>query len=198
MARIDGPLQALSGQWVKLVPLSVDHIDAIYEAGRHELIWDYMFDRIHTRDDAVAYVENALSNRDVGTELPLVNVELATGRVVGSTRLFDYSPVHRQVEIGHTWLTPSVWRSAINTESKLLLLKYCFEELKLLRVQLKTDGRNVRSQTAIARLGAKQEGVLRKHRLLPDGYIRDTVMFSILDDEWPSVRDRLQGLLSAH
>lgn len=196
--RFDGTFQGLSGQWVKLVPLSADHIDEIYEAGRDERIWAYMFDRMDTRDDAVAYVESALKKRDLGTELPLVNIDLATGRVVGSTRLFDHSSVHRQVEIGHTWLTPSVWRSAINTESKLLLLTYCFEELHLLRVQLKTDGRNVRSQTAIARLGAQKEGVLRKHRVLPDGYIRDTVMFSILDEEWPQVRDRLRGLLAAH
>lgn len=194
----DISLQELSGQWVKLTPLSMEHIDEIYEAGRDERIWTYMFDRIVTRENAEAFVQSALANRQQGTEFPLVNVELATNRVVGSTRLFDYSAAHRQLEIGYTWLTPAVWRTAINTESKLLLLQYCFEELNLERVQLKTDGRNIRSQTAIARLGATKEGVLRKHRVLPDGYIRDTVMFSVLREEWPQVRERLQRLLAAH
>ena len=97
------------------------------------------------------------------------------------------------MEIGHTWYNPSVWRTRVNTESKYMLLRYCFESLNLLRVQIKTDLRNERSQAAIARLGAQKEGILRQHRVLYDGYIRDTVMFSIIDKEWPQVKERLEG-----
>lgn len=192
------PMQKLTGKWVELVPLSLDHVEEVYQAGRFDDIWSHMFDRLRSLEDAKVYVERALENRARGAEFPFVNVDLATGRVVGSTRLFDFSESHRQVEIGHTWLTPAVWRTAINTESKYLLLQYCFERLDLVRVQLKTDGRNTRSQAALTRIGATREGVLRKHRVLPDGYIRDTVMYSVISEEWPTVRARLHGYLDGH
>ena len=117
-----------------------------------------------------------------------------TGRAIGSTRLLDVRPADRQVEIGATFLARDYWRTAANTESKYLFLKYCFETLGCVRVALKTDGRNVRSQEAIARLGAVREGTLRKHMNVR-GYQRDTVYFSILDSEWPSVRSRLTARL---
>jgi RimJ/RimL family protein N-acetyltransferase len=119
----------------------------------------------------------------------------ATGRAIGSTRLLDLRPADRQVEIGSTFLARGFWRTPANTESKLLFLTYCFETLGCVRVALKTDGRNVRSQEAIARLGAVREGVLRKHMNVR-GYQRDTVYFSILDHEWPAVRARLQARLA--
>lgn len=122
-------------------------------------------------------------------------IDQATNQVVGSTRFLDISSQHRQLEIGSTWLTPSVWRTRMNTECKYLLLKHCFEVLETIRVQIKTDRRNVQSQRAIERLGAVKEGVLRRHRILPDGYVRDTVYYSVIDEEWPAVKARLEAFL---
>jgi len=123
-------------------------------------------------------------------------VDAASGRAVGSSRFGDIAPEHGRVEIGWTWIAPSHQRTAVNTEAKLLQLAYAFDELGATRVALKTDGRNLRSQAAIERLGAVREGTLRRHIRLPDGYIRDTVYFSILAEEWPAVKARLEELLS--
>lgn len=138
-------------------------------------------------------VQMALRDLEAGCCVPYT--VFAGEVIVGSTRLIDLSETDRGVEIGWTWLTPSVWRTAVNTECKFLLLRYCFEELNLIRVMLKTDSRNMRSQAAITRLGAVKEGVLRNHRILPDGYIRDSVIFSIIDQEWPNVCKHLQDAL---
>jgi RimJ/RimL family protein N-acetyltransferase len=123
-------------------------------------------------------------------------VDAASGRAIGATRFGDIAPEHGRVEIGWTWIAPSHQRSAVNTEAKLLQLSYAFDELGATRVALKTDGRNEGSQAAIARLGAVREGVLRRHLRLPDGFIRDTVYYSILSDEWPAVKARLQERLA--
>jgi RimJ/RimL family protein N-acetyltransferase len=122
-------------------------------------------------------------------------VDASTGRAIGSSRFGDVAPEHGRVEIGWTWIAPSHQRSAINTEAKLLQLGYAFGELGATRVALKTDGRNMRSQAAIERLGAQREGTLRRHLRLPDGFIRDTVYFSILAEEWPAVKARLEERL---
>ena len=122
-------------------------------------------------------------------------IDKETNRPVGSTRYMDITLPNRGLEIGWTWLTPSVWRTRMNTECKYLLLKHGFEELNLLRIQLKTDSRNLRSQRAMERLGAVREGVLRRHRLLSDGYQRDTVYYSILAEEWAGVKARLERSL---
>jgi RimJ/RimL family protein N-acetyltransferase len=118
-------------------------------------------------------------------------------RVLGSTRLFDLSDANRSVEIGWTWLTPAVWRTRVNTECKMLLLTHAFETMGAIRVQLKTDSRNVRSREAIERIGGVFEGILRSHRIMPDGYLRDSVYYSILDKEWPVVKRRLEAMLAA-
>jgi RimJ/RimL family protein N-acetyltransferase len=125
-------------------------------------------------------------------------VDRATGRVVGSTRFGDIDVDSERLEIGWTWLAPSAWRTAINTEAKLLQLRFAFDELGAGRVGLKTDARNTRSRAAIERLGAVREGTLRRHLRMPDGFIRDSVLYSILADEWPSVRERLEGRLRDH
>ncbi len=117
-------------------------------------------------------------------------------KIVGSTRFLDISISHRHAEIGWTWLAPHVWRTRINTECKYLLLRHGFETLDLIRVQLKTDRRNLTSQQAIERIGGQKEGILRKHRIMPNGYIRDSVYYSILDEEWPLVKTRLQRILN--
>ncbi len=167
-------------------------------AGRSPEIWEYMPMRVARRDDMGRLVREALQAQAEGREIPFVIRDRASGRIIGSTRFLDLRPSHRSLEIGWTWLTPDVWRTSSNTECKYLLLRHCFESLGLLRVQLKTDARNVRSQRAIERLGAVREGVLRHHVIMPDGYLRDSVYYSILAEEWSGTRTRLEGSLQAH
>lgn len=185
----------LEGSRVRLVPIGREHVQGIYEAANAEEIWAYMPYPIDSLERAEFFVEEALAAVEKGTDLVFVIFDKERDRIVGSTRYLDISVANRGLEIGWTWLHPSVWRSPINTESKYLLLRHAFEALRFIRVQLKTDARNVRSQTAIARLGAVREGVLRNHRILPDSYVRDSVYFSILDREWPDVKARLESAL---
>jgi RimJ/RimL family protein N-acetyltransferase len=190
-----GPVR-LTGERVELVPLETAHVAALFEAGRSPEIWEYMPMRVATGDDMARLVREALEAQAQGRELPfVVRDRAAAGRVVGSTRFLEITPAHRGIEIGWTWLSPDVWKTPINTECKYLLLGHCFETLAMIRVQLKTDLRNVRSQRAIERLGALREGVLRHHRIMPDGYLRDSVYYSILAGEWPQVKAKLEGLL---
>ncbi len=185
----------LVGARAKLVPMARSHADALFRAGRSPEIWPYMPIWVNTPEDMRRLVEEAVSAKEDGGELPFVIIDLGSGHVVGSTRLFEFSPAHRHVEIGWTWLAPEVWRTSINTECKYLLLRHCFETLHLIRVQLKTDTRNLQSQRAIERIGAVREGALRHHRIMPDGYLRDSVYYSILAEEWPAVKARLEGWL---
>jgi N-acetyltransferase len=143
------------------------------------------------------WVRAALDERDKTGSMPYAIQDRATGSLVGSTRVFDIQPTHRNGEIGHTWYTPSVWRTAINTECKLLLLGHLFEKVDFLRVQFKTCSRNVRSQKAIERLGAVKEGMLRDNIVNADGYIRTSVYYSVLQRDWPEVKKRLEGFLAA-
>ena len=187
----------LTGLRAQLIPLDRTHIPALYQAGQHDDIWHYMpLQTTPTQERMAGSVESALADQAAGTCLPFTIKDQETGSIVGSTRLFDISTLHRQGEIGHTWLTPSVWRTRINTECKYLLLRHAFESLGMIRVQLKTDLRNIRSQAAIERLGAVKEGVLRNHFILPDGYIRHSVLYSITDAEWPAVKTRLERFLT--
>lgn len=149
-----------------------------------------------TEEAALRYVEHAESTLKRGEALTFAVTKAGDGEAVGTTTFFDGSSSDRRLEIGSTWLGRSVWRTAINTEAKLLLLRHAFETLGCLRVQLKTDIRNERSQAAIARLGATREGVLRAHMRRLDGTQRDTVMYSIIADEWPAVQTRLEGILA--
>ncbi|HNB51628.1 MAG TPA: GNAT family protein [Anaerolineales bacterium] len=188
----------LTGQRAQLIPLSIDHVDVLLQAGQYPEIWPYMaLQTTPTRERLAQYLETGLAEQAAGTCLPFTIVDQETGAFVGSTRLFDVVLAHRRGEIGHTWLTPSVWRTRINTECKYLLLSHAFETLGMIRVQLKTDSRNTRSQAAIERLGAVKEGILRNHVILPDGYIRHSVMYSITNAEWPDVKNRLAAFLQA-
>jgi len=146
-------------------------------------------------DETLTLIRQARDDMASGYALTYAQIWNTTGRAIGSTRLLDVRPKDRQVEIGATFLAREYWRTPANTESKYLFLGYCFETLGCVRVALKTDGRNVRSQEAIARLGAVREGVLRRHMNVR-GYQRDTVYFSILDDEWPAVKARLEARLA--
>jgi len=186
----------LRGAHVTLEPIEERHAPDLFAAMQDEEVCRYLAWPPPVKlDETLALVREA---RDVMTRrqaIVFAQVWNATGRVIGSTRLLDVRPADRQVEIGSTFLARDYWRTPANTESKLLFLTYCFETLGCVRVALKTDGRNVRSQDAIARLGAVREGVLRKHMNVR-GYQRDTVYFSILEDEWPAVRARLQARLA--
>jgi N-acetyltransferase len=185
----------LKGNAVKLVPMEKEHIAGLWEAAKPEEIWEFTYSKVKSLEAMEKMVLSALEDRDKGISYPFVVIELPTNRIVGSTRFLDVSPIHKTAEIGWTWYNPSVWRTVVNTECKYLLLKHGFEVWNLNRVQLKTDSRNLRSQAAIQRIGAKKEGVLRKERIIEDGYIRDTVYYSIVDEEWPVVSKRLLSKL---
>ncbi|MGG0463716.1 GNAT family N-acetyltransferase [Priestia aryabhattai] len=187
----------LVGTAVKLVPLEKIHEQELYEAAKPKEIWEHLPVKVHRLSDMKRLIESSLKAEQEGRELPFVVFDVESHSIVGSTRFLDISLPNKSVEIGWTWYHPSVWRTRVNTECKYLLLKYCFEELKLHRVQFKTDVRNNRSRAAIKRLGATQEGITRKHMVLPDGYVRDSVIFSVIDDEWPFVKKRLEGFLHA-
>ena len=188
----------LEGEHARLEPLEMRHAADLAEAGRDQEIWRYMPRRpLASVEDARDFVRAAHEMAKDGSAVPFAIIEAAGGRAVGSTRLFDIRREHRGLEIGWTWLGRAWQRTAANTECKLLLLRHAFEELGALRVQLKTDARNVRSQRAIERIGGVREGVLRAHMVLPDGFVRDTVMYSITAGEWPEVERRLEAMLRA-
>jgi RimJ/RimL family protein N-acetyltransferase len=183
----------LEGRYVRLEPLEERHRDDLLAAAAQDpATFRYMGSDLSVGAEAwPAYLADALGPEFVAW----ATVDRSTGRAVGSTRFGDIAPAHGRVEIGWTWIAPSHQRTAVNTEAKLLQLTYAFDELGAARVALKTDGRNLRSQAAIERLGAMREGVLRRHIRMPDGFMRDTVYFSILSDEWPAVKARLEERL---
>ncbi|TLS35084.1 GNAT family N-acetyltransferase [Pseudalkalibacillus caeni] len=185
----------LSGKRVKIVPMEKKHVEGLFDAGKNEEIWTYMPMKVNKLEDMERLVAEALQTRKQGVALPFVIIDQDQQKIVGSTRFLDISIPNRNLEIGWTWLSPSVWQTMVNTECKYLLLRYCFEELNLVRVQLKADARNTRSCHAMERIGATKEGVLRKNRLTYTGYMRDSVYYSILDTEWPSVKEKLEGML---
>jgi RimJ/RimL family protein N-acetyltransferase len=188
----------LEGTHVRLEPLSTDHLDALTAIGLDPELWRWTLSRNQTPEDMRRYVETALAEQRAGQSLPFATVERGSGRVVGSTRFAAIEPVHRRVEIGWTWIARPWQRTAINTEAKLLMLRHAFEVWRCLRVELKTNAKNERSRRAILRIGATEEGTLRKHQLNADGTSRDSVYFSITDDEWPAVKQRLEGMMHTH
>ena len=186
----------LTGAHVRLEPLSHAHLDGIMRAGEDESIWQWLPYCPRTRAEYEHWLSDALAAMASGTQLAFATIDARTGEVVGSTRLFVTSRDDRRIEIGGTWLAPQAQRTAINTESKYLLLRHCFETLRTVRVELKTDARNEKSQRAIERIGARREGVMRKHMLTRGDFYRDSVYFSIIDDEWPETKQRLESMLS--
>ena len=185
----------LRGHWLTLEAIDERHAPGIFEAMRDDEVCRYLaWDPPKSLDETLALVREAKDVMARGQAIVYAQVWNATGRAIGSTRLLDVRPADRQVEIGSTFLGRDYWRTPANTESKYLFLRHCFESLGCVRVALKTDGRNLRSQEAIARLGAVREGVLRRHMRIKN-YQRDTVYFSILDDEWPAVKARLEARL---
>lgn len=181
----------LEGRVVRLEPLTPAHVPELLAAAQPEEVWQWTIADPRTREGMEEYVAEALRERESGTAFPFAVHHLADGKVIGSTRYHSASFRDRVVEIGWTWYNPAYWRSAVNTECKLLLLTHAFERMGMMRVELKTDARNVRSRAAIARLGAVEEGTLRSKMIMRDGYRRDTVYFGILAAEWPLVKERL-------
>jgi len=187
----------LSGQFVRLEPLAPSHARGLAETTcGDEQVWHWLPAFPADADDMAALVTAALADRAAGTRFPFAIVHCPTEQVVGSSSYLDIDPANGRIEIGWTWLSRSVWRTAVNTEAKLLLLDHAFGALGFERVALKTHHNNERSQQAIARLGAVREGTLRHHMRHRDGTWRDSVYFSILAAEWPGVRDRLQTRLA--
>jgi RimJ/RimL family protein N-acetyltransferase len=185
----------LEGKLVRLEPLAIEHVEALWSAAQDEEVWRYLRVQVRRREELDDWVRDAVRLRESAGEIPFAIVERQSGNPIGSTRYFDIMPQHRNLEIGHTWLGKQYWRSGVNTEAKYLLLRHAFETMGCVRVQFKTDRLNVRSQTAIKRLGAVEEGTLRKHVWVQNQRFRDSVYFSILDDEWPAVKARLEGLM---
>ena len=186
----------LEGAVARVEPLRPEHAADLYAAGQDSAIWRFMpTNPSDSLASISAWIAGALKERAAGVQLPFAVLDQTTGKAIGSTRYLNIAPHDRGIEIGWTWLAPAAQRTAVNTECKYLLLRHAFERLRAIRVQLKTDARNITSQRAIERLGAVREGVLRKHMIVQGGYQRDTVMYSILDDEWPEVRARLEVYL---
>jgi RimJ/RimL family protein N-acetyltransferase len=186
----------LTGKHVCLEPMTAEHIPGLAEIGVGQPFWDFMlYGNINSVDDMRNWVIDILARAEKGTDLPFVAIHLASGRVAGATRYLNIIPKDRGLEIGGTWYGPEFQRTVVNTECKYLLLGHAFETLGCIRVQLKTDLRNERSQKAIERIGAVKEGVLRNHMILPSGRIRHSVLYSILDTEWPQVKKRLEAMM---
>jgi RimJ/RimL family protein N-acetyltransferase len=188
----------LTGRVVRLEPLGPEHADGLLAAGRHEELWRVTVQPPLVSAAAVTrYLEEAAVNLARGEEVPFAIVSCDSGAVVGSTRWMDISRAHRRVEIGGTWLAPAAQRTLANTEAKYLQLVQLFEVLGAVRVQFKTDLRNTQSQRALEKLGAIREGVLRRHMVVRDGFVRDSVYYGITDVDWPGVKRRLLERLAA-
>ncbi len=199
MTRGGRPLEQvmLEGNFVRLEPMTLEHHTGLSEVGLDPEIWRYTLVVVQTPEEMRSYIEDALRLQRAGTALPFVTIERSSGRIVGSTRFGNYEAANRRIEIGWTWIAPPWQRTPINTEAKYLMLSHAFEKLACVRVELKTDVLNTPSRKAMLRIGAKEEGVLRKHSLVWDGRYRDSIYYSILDDEWPGVKQELQRMLTA-
>ena len=182
----------LEGTEVRLEPLTEAHHAALSAVGLDPELWQVIPHRVTTPEEMRAYIVKALHEETVGKSLPFATVDRASGQVIGATRFMNIETAHRRVEIGSTWIAKPWQRTAINTEAKYLMLRHAFEVLWCVRVELKTDALNTRSRNAILRIGAREEGTLRRHVVTWSGRFRDTVYFSILDSEWPQVKADLE------
>lgn len=181
----------LSGSKVILEPLSLEHLEGIRSAVKDGELWNLWFTSIPSPATAEAYIKTALDMRENAGAMPFIVRERETNKIIGCTRYFNVDEVNQRLEIGHTWYSESYQRTAVNTESKYLLLSHAFEKLSAIAVEFRTHWHNHKSRAAIARLGAKQDGILRNHTKSADGVYRDTVVFSIIDLEWPAVKQSL-------
>jgi RimJ/RimL family protein N-acetyltransferase len=196
--KIDLPL-TLEGSVVRLEPIRREHAELFFQIAKNDLedIFRWFPYSMKTSDDVEKFVAKVFEEQERGESVAFATVELSSGRVIGSTRFMNIDRVNRRVEIGSTWIAPAWQRTAVNTEAKYLMLRHAFEAWGCFRVELKTDALNQKSRNAILRIGAKEEGTLRRHVLTWTGRVRDSVYFSILDSEWPEVKARLEDRLSA-
>ena len=185
----------LRGRHASLEPLAREHEASIMQAAADGELWKLWYTSVPAPDQTTAWLDAALDMRERQGAMPFAVRANDSGNIVGSTRYFNVDAANRRLEVGHTWYAQRAQRTAINTECKLLLLIHAFEQLRCIAVEFRTHWFNHRSREAILRLGAKQDGVLRNHQLLPDGSRRDTVVFSILDGEWPAVKRHLSDNL---
>jgi RimJ/RimL family protein N-acetyltransferase len=187
----------LTGEWVRLESLSLErHLDPLASIALDPDLWRWTLNVVQTKDDLRRYLKEALREQDEGRSVPFATIDLASGRAAGCSRFGNIETRHRRVEIGWTWVGREYQRTRVNTEAKLLMLQHAFETWGCHRVELKTNVLNERSRNAMLRIGAKEEGILRKHALNDRGVPRDTVYYSVIDSEWPAVKTRLHAMLA--
>jgi RimJ/RimL family protein N-acetyltransferase len=198
-----GPLNTISpvtlqGAIVRLEPLRHEHAELFWEVAKNDLedIFRWIPYSMKTPEDFRWLVDKAFEEQQRGESVVFATVEQSSGRAIGSTRFMNIDRTNRRVEIGSTWISPAWQRTAVNTEAKYLMLRHAFEVWQCMRVELKTDALNQKSRNAILRIGAKEEGTLRRHLLTHTGRVRDTVYFSILDSEWPEVKAKLEARIT--
>jgi RimJ/RimL family protein N-acetyltransferase len=186
----------LEGTVVRLEPLRREHAELFWEIAKNDLedIFRWIPYSMKTPQDFERLIEKAFGEQERGESVVLATLDRKSGRTIGSTRFMNIDRINRRVEIGSTWIAPAWQRTAVNTEAKYLMLRHAFEVWKCMRVELKTDGLNQKSRNAILRIGAKEEGTLRRHLVTWNGRVRDTVYFSILDDEWTEVKANLEAM----
>jgi RimJ/RimL family protein N-acetyltransferase len=188
----------LTGRLVVLEPLAHEHHDGLVDAARDGELWNLWYTSVPRPEAMRAEIERRLALQNAGSMLPFTARRRDSGAVIGMTTYMNVDAVNRRVEIGSTWNAASAQRTGTNAESKLLLLTHAFDELACIAVEFRTHWMNAQSRAAIARLGAKQDGVLRNHTRMPDGSLRDTVVFSIIESEWPAVRNELRRRVAGH
>ena len=191
-----GPV-TLEGRHVRLEPVSLAHVSALWRAGAHAEIWRYLPYVMDSEETMRAHVESDLAAQQAGEVVRFTTVARAIAQPVGATSYMNIERHHRRLEIGGTWITPAWQRSAINTEAKYLQLRHAFETLGCIRVEFKTDALNTKSRQALLRIGATEEGTFRNHMVMPGGRIRHSVYFSIINEEWPRIKAQLDGLMAS-
>jgi len=188
--------EVLEGSSVKLIPLSMAHAEELWESARNEDLWEhYTFRKMESFEKFKKFLEGSLAEAESGKGFTFTIIDKATGKMRGGTSFLDIQPASRSLEIGRTWLAKDLHGTGFNAECKLLLLTYCFEELKLIRVFFKTDSNNLRSQKAMGKIGAKYEGTLRNHMIREDGTFRHSAYYSIIVSEWEEVKLKLSEQL---
>jgi RimJ/RimL family protein N-acetyltransferase len=186
----------LEGRLVRLEPLTLAHVPGLAEVGLDPEIWRWTLARPQSEEDVRAWAASTIRARGAGSEFPFATVDRATGRPIGSTRYMNIVLEHRRLEIGWTWVAPPWQRTGANREAKLLMLEHAFERLGCRRVEFKTDSNNVKSRDALLGIGASFEGIFRNHMVMPDGRMRHSAWYSVIDDEWPAVRAGLEAKLA--
>jgi N-acetyltransferase len=192
-----GPV-TLEGRHVRLEPVSLAHVPALWRVGAYEEIWRYIPYAVHSEDEMRAYIESELAKQQAGLVVRFTTIAKTIAAPVGSTSYLNIDRQHHRLEIGGTWITPAWQRSPINTEARYLQLQYAFETLGCIRVEFKTDSLNTKSRQALARIGAVEEGTFRNHMVMPSGRIRHSVYFSITSEDWPAVKAHLEERMAAY